>query len=135
MSRGPKPKTIHNSAPGSAPLDRSPLEPTTNLSIEARREFDRLVASISSRGLIGRVDAGHVTMAAILAAELNAILAENDTAANIKTIAQLSSQIRGLRRELGLTTQPSKSLVRPGAFAEPADALAEWRARVARKRG
>ncbi len=91
------------------------------MNLAARREFKRLVTAVSSKGLAGRVDAGHLTLCAILTAELAAVLEEGEAAKNIKVVSQLTTQIRGLKREMGLTLIPSRSALRASVVPDQQD--------------
>jgi hypothetical protein len=120
---GPKQRTAKNTARRQGGFSRAPVEPTAGLTTDGRREFDRLVKSLRDRGTLERNDLGVVTEAARVAAILNKVHARDDIDADIKTIGILTSQLRGLRRELGLTTMPSRSVVtalaKPGKAADP----------------
>jgi phage terminase small subunit len=73
----------------------------------AAAEFQRLVARLDNRGMLERCDPGHITEAArVFEALCNAYTEKNQ-----KTINQMTTQLRGLRRELGLTLHPSRSHV------------------------
>ena len=76
--------------------------------------------SLRDRGTLERNDVGVMTEAARLAALLNELHARNDIDTNLKAIGLLTSQLRGCRRELGLTTMPSRSVVT--AMAKPKQA-------------
>ena len=128
-NRGPKLKRIGNSAPSQSRLDRSPMEPTFKLNLSARREFRRLALAISARGLLGRVDPGHVTLCAKLTAELERILADPVGPETVKLVSVLTSQIRGLKRECSLTSQPSRSAVKVPPGSSAGGAFGEWQAR------
>jgi hypothetical protein len=130
MSRsGPKPRTAKNTS-GRHPglIRRSSEEPTSELSLEALREFQRLLEVLRSMGTLDRVDLGVVTEAARVKDLLDQFyrIPGLPNRATIAAIGLLTSQVRGLRRELGLTTMPSRSLVRvdPGPFEGGDDPVA-----------
>ncbi len=90
------------------------------------------MAALSSKGTIGRADMGILTECARVKAALDEIHDEKNTKGNIKTIGVLTSQRRGLLRELGLTLQPSRSLVRGNPMHdESSDPYARWRETLA----
>jgi hypothetical protein len=110
--RGPKPRTPFNSGPviAGSMEHGEPPEPTSDLSTRAQAELDRLVQTLRDRGTIAAADAGTITEAARLKAALDEVHERPGGAvANIKVVGILTSQLRGLRRELGLTIQPSRA--------------------------
>jgi hypothetical protein len=125
-NRGPKPKTAMNSGSHQAGFIRGPHVPTSDLTPGGHTEFTRLVGMLTSMGTLERVDMGIVTEASRVKAALDEIHAENDTRGNIKVIGILTSQLRGLNRELGLTLHPSRSVVnghRPALSSKWGDKL------------
>jgi hypothetical protein len=121
--RGPKVRTAQNSR--ARPdgefirLDRA-MEPTCELTAAARREFVRLVAVLRSKGSLELVDLAAIADLARMTDLLNRAVKDK----NEKMIPQYQSQVRGLRRELGLTRQPSRVVTRvtPGGM----DARVYW---------
>jgi hypothetical protein len=107
-SRGPKIKTLANSRRGESRLDASPLQPTSKMSFGARREFKRLVQAITARGLVGKVDPGHLTLLAKFTAELDRLMENPIGPENARQITSVASQVRGLRRECQLTLSASR---------------------------
>ncbi len=130
QNRGPKLRTAANTAPGQSKLDRAGFEPTFKLDLAGRREFRRLVAAITARGLVGRVDVGHLTLCAHLSAELERILRDPVGPETIKLVTTLTSQIRGLKREMAITLQPSRNAVKTMPGAGYGGAYGEWKART-----
>ncbi len=116
--RGPKLRSCQEQ-PTRHAGHRSPREPGTDvpLSVNALAEFTRLVQVLADRGTLDRADLGAVTDAARFKDLLDAA---NGTFTNrgetdnkeIAIMCQLQSQLRGLRRELGLTLHPSKVTTR-----------------------
>ena len=124
--RGPKPRTVRNSPPrpsGTVPI--SEIEPTSALNPEALAEFRRLVAVLDNRGTLDRIDLAIVTECA----RIKDLLDQNHKLLSItmdpKTVAivtQLTSQRRGLLREMALTMTPSRSVVKTVARSNADDA-------------
>ena len=113
-SRGPKVKTAQNSRPGSSDfIVHDSLEPTCDLTPQARLEFARLINVLRSKGSLGLVDLGGVSDLARMTDLLSGAIKAGDA----KAVGIYQSHVRGLRRELGLTRQPSRTLVRtvPGS--------------------
>jgi hypothetical protein len=100
-----------NSRPGASSefirLDRE-IAPTCSLNAEARREFDRLIEVLRAKGVLDLVDLAGVSDLARMTDLLNQAVEDGIP----KVIALYQSQVRGLRRELGLTRQPSRSVTR-----------------------
>ena len=108
-SRGKKPKTAKNSTPRLLPTDfRMEIHPASPLVDKQLAEFRRLVDVLFARGTLDLVDVAVITEAARVCARLSKAYDDDDT----KVINQLTTQRRGLLRELGLTLQPSRSLVK-----------------------
>jgi hypothetical protein len=121
--RGPKLQTANN-APGNVKgfIRHESLTPTSALTPEALAEFDRLIAVLDARGTLDRVDLAVVTNAARVKALLDraeADVKDNLDPIRLKAMTTLLAQHRGLLRELGLTLQPSRSLIRTNAQAGP----------------
>jgi hypothetical protein len=69
-------------------------------------------------------------MAAHLTAELERVLEDPVGPETVKLVSILTSQIRGLKREMSLTTQPSRSAVKgtpSSGYSSPA--FAAWKTR------
>jgi hypothetical protein len=111
MSHGPKPKTAKNSR--SKPQAHGSVEPTSKLAAVALKEFQRLAAQLDLRGTLDRVDASVLTECARIKEMLDVAFTLNDD----KMIGKLMLHRRGLLRELGLTLQPSRSVVKTTAKA------------------
>jgi phage terminase small subunit len=109
MNRGPKPKTAKNKpSKPTGPSLAGPPVPTCTLTPIAQTEFERLVLMLDNRNTLERVDVAVITEAARVFARLCKAYDDDDT----KVINQLTTQRRGLLRELGLTLQPSRTLVK-----------------------
>ena len=109
MSRGPKRKTAANrSQTPPRALQPCDVEPSIPLGDHAMAEFVRLVAELDRRGTLERHDVGHITAAARVWGRLYAALELNDE----KIACLLENIYRGYKRELGLTSLPSRSIVR-----------------------
>jgi hypothetical protein len=110
-TRGPKLRTALNSRPGASSefirLDRE-IAPTCELTPTGRREFDRLIAVLRSQGTLELVDMSGISDLARMADLLDQAI----KAGNVKAIGVYQSHVRGLRRELGLTRQPSRTVSR-----------------------
>lgn len=116
MPRGPKTKTARNTSPRHKELIRhETLEPPCDLTEAARAEYDRLIAVLSTKGTMDRVDLGVVAEAARIKDELDiahVVFRAGRNLAGAKLVGLFTSQRRGLLRELGLTTAPNRSVVR-----------------------
>lgn len=124
MSRGPKPQTAQNGPRRiTRRIQHDKLEPTSALGPEATAEFFRLCDVLGNRGSLDRVDLGTVTECARIKVRLDKAYVDDDT----KIIPLLSSQRRGLLRELGLTIKPSTTAVHAIAKSPetPSDPIAD----------
>lgn len=127
MKRGPKVKTAANSRPGSGLIPHGGASAPSDLTGAGQAEYDRLVGVLEAKGTLDRVDLGVVAEAARIkdlldrSYRLAGALPDRDT---IKMIGLLTSQRRGLLRELGLTLIPSRSLVRTNPVPAEEDPLA-----------
>lgn len=124
--RGPKLRTGRNSRPGRQTIRRESLDPPCELSKAARAEYDRLVEVLAAKGTLDRVDLSCVAECARIKSLLD--LAHKGTEESIdwdkaKLVGLLSGQHRGRLRELGLTLQPSRSMVRTNAVPAERDPL------------
>jgi phage terminase small subunit len=123
---GPKPRTAANTANGF--IRRDAVEPPSELSAEARSEFDRLAEVLRQKGTLERVDLAVLAECARVKALLDRAyqhVADDLDPRAMKMIGALTSQRRGLLRELGLTLQPSRSVVKTNAStAQESDPLA-----------
>jgi hypothetical protein len=124
-TRGPKLRSARNARPGSPGLIRhADLTPTSILSPIALAEFQRLVGVLGSKGTLDRTDLSVVTECSRIKALLDGAYEEAKTKCDreqVSAIGQLTSQRRGLLRELGLTLSPSRVHVRPGSGLDPAN--------------
>jgi phage terminase small subunit len=123
--RGPKLAT-GNARPREC-RGRCPASPS-KLAPEAAAEFKRLVRVLRQRGALERVDLAVVAEASRVKALLDDAHEWADVRdhATISVVNTLTAQRRGLLRELGLTLQPSRSLIRTDAVdvdAQDADPL------------
>jgi phage terminase small subunit len=116
---GPKVKNAKNASSSLKGVIRhSRLEPTSELSEAALVEFRRLVCVLLDRGTLERVDLAVLTECARITDLLNRSHKLHDVMIDPKAIgivAGLTAQRRGLLRELGLTLQPSRSVVHTNA--------------------
>ncbi len=108
-NRGPKPKTSKNApavvAKVTGDITWEPVVPLEGSSLD---EFWRLLHQLDRRGTLDRVDMAVITECARVTGRLNQAYKLDET----KIINQLTTQRRGLLRELGLTLQPSRSVVK-----------------------
>jgi hypothetical protein len=108
-ARGRKVSTPENSpSPLVLPGPYAPISPLT---ASGKREFDRLVNLLRRRGVLDRVDVGHITEAARVKEFIDAECAHG-ASMDTKEYARLANLRRGLLRELGLTLQPSRAMYR-----------------------
>jgi hypothetical protein len=127
--RGPKLRTAANAAPGrKGPIRHGARAAPSVLSRAARAEYDRLLRVLDEKGTLDRVDLSCVAECARIKALLD--LAYDGTAEGIdwgkaKLIGLLSGQHRGRLRELGLTLQPSRSVMRTNAVPPADDPIAK----------
>jgi len=125
MKRGPKVRTSRNASDRRQGLiRRETTAPPSDLTDVAKAEYDRLIAVLEAKGTLDRLDLGIVAEAARIKALLDrahadVLLIEPRA---IQVVALLTSQRRGLLRELGLTLQPSRSVVRGNSGAPDGDA-------------
>lgn len=121
--RGPKPGPKIRFTPAPGRID-SPVE----LNADERAEFDRLVELVNGRGLLARIDPAALADLARAQVTLNGLYAAK--ARNVKAIAQMQNVVRGLRRETGISIQPSRVMLRttPG---EATSSRAYWTAKLA----
>jgi hypothetical protein len=120
-ARGPKPRTASNSSRKGL-IRRPGLEAPSRLSIEAQREYERLLAVLDGKGTLDRVDLAVICECARITAVLDAAheaAGGKPDLASVKIIGLLTSQRRGLLRELGLTTMPSRTVVRAKGGQSP----------------
>lgn len=119
MKRGRKPGTVLNgfkSVTGRIRHDK--LEPTSTLNDNAKEEFWRLVSVLDNRGSLERIDLAVVTECARITDLLNRtheMLALGIDPKAVQLVTMLTSQRRGLLRELGMTIKPSNTLVKTTA--------------------
>lgn len=113
--RGPKIRTAENAANSHAGLiRRDSLAAPSDLSAVAQAEYDRLLEVLTRKGTLDRVDLAVVAEAARIKGLLDKAHGMVDILMDpkiIKIVGALTTQRRGLLRELGLTLQPSRSVV------------------------
>jgi hypothetical protein len=117
-TRGPKLRSAKNAGRGrSGLIRRESLSPPSDLTEAAQAEYGRLCDVLESRGTLDRVDLAVLAEAARIKALLDRAHAVVDVSDghSIKVVNLLTTQRRGLLRELGLTLMPSRSLVRTNA--------------------
>jgi phage terminase small subunit len=121
--RGPKPRNAGNSGNPGGAKGPARVDPPSELTPAAEAEFRRLVDVLDARGSLGRVDLAVVAEAARVKALLDRAhdVADVTDPATIKVLNVLTTQRRGLLRELGLTLQPSRSVVRTDARSTDAE--------------
>jgi phage terminase small subunit len=126
--RGKKLSTAKNSLPGSSGrIHRKSIDPPSTLSPEAQIEYQRLCEVLESRGTLDRIDLAVVAECARIKDLLDRVqklCGIGIDSKMISTACQLTSQRRGLLREMGLSIQPSRSVIRsdmqvPGKQSEP----------------
>lgn len=118
-NRGPKPKTQKNSparpavaSTGNRPCAISKLTPA------AGDEFTRLVTDLDNKGMLERADLGVITRAAQYKALEDRAQAELDDPLRaldpdtVRMMASISNKYLACLRALGLTLQPSRSVVK-----------------------
>src|SRR5262245_46287500 len=110
MKRGPKLKTVENSARLGL-IRHDSLDRPCELTAEARSEYDRVLGVIRDKGTLDKVDLAVVAECArvkdLLDRAHKAVGKDLDWPA-VKLVGFLTTQRRGLLRELGLTTQPCR---------------------------
>ncbi len=112
--RGPKIRSAKNSPPTLKGFIRHmEQEPTSPLRGNALAEFQRLVGVLEERGTLERIDLAIPTECARVKGCLDDYYAAQDTwdEKTISIITKLTAQRRGLLREMGLTTIPSRSVI------------------------
>lgn len=136
MKRGPKPRTAKNASQRTAGrIVHAKLEPTSALSVDGLREFQRLVAVLDNRGSLDRVDLAVVTECARVNEQIDQLYATPNlnedgkeipglSKQSIQLITMLTSQRRGLLRELGLTIKPSNTMVK--TVAKSSEPGSKW---------
>jgi phage terminase small subunit len=116
MKRARKVKTARNSRRSTVGFVRhETLEPPCKLTAPARKEYDRLVAVLKAKGTLDRMDLACVAECARVAVLLDAAYGSikgEPTWEQAKLIGLLDGKHRGRLRDLGLTTQPCRSVVR-----------------------
>jgi hypothetical protein len=121
--RGPKPGKPTKTVGQFIRMERA-IAPTYTLTAAARREFDRLVSVLRAKGVLALVDMAAIADLARMADLLNEAVKAGDA----RTIGSYQAHVRGLRRELGLTRQPSRTITRvnPGADAAAGAGYGRW---------
>lgn len=114
--RGSKTRTLLNSRQGpTGSIRHKTFKPPCALSDEGKVEYDRLIDILESVGILERVDLACVANAARVKALLDRAhkdVEDNLDPKKVQLLSMLTSQHRGLLRELGLTSQPSKVVFR-----------------------
>jgi hypothetical protein len=106
--------------PRAIPLDQ--VDPISPLNDNAMMEFRRLVVELDRNGMLARADLGVVTTAA--RAKDRADLMNELPSASQSDIAQAENIYLGRLRALGLTLQPSRSVVTSIAKETSQDSIA-----------
>jgi phage terminase small subunit len=134
MSRGPKPRTAENARLGHKELIRhETLESPCELTEAALAEYRRLVGVLQAKGTLDRVDLCVVAECARVFGLLNHAHADIEgkpTWQQAKLVGLLTTQRRGLLRELGLTTQPCRSVVKANPVGSERDEKNPWEGRL-----
>jgi P27 family predicted phage terminase small subunit len=140
MKRGPKVKTAQNSLESVSGLIRHrELKVPKAFPRAAKAEFRRLIQALTQVGLLDKVDLGVITECARVTGLLHAahkLIADDGmyqvTSNGLKTkhpamdaISILTSQRRGLLRELGLTISPRRAQIKnaESTSQDPLEAL------------
>jgi hypothetical protein len=129
--RGPKIRTADNAREGHPGLiRRDSLDSPSDLSTGAQAEYQRLLDVLRAKGTLERVDIGVIAEAARIKALLDTAHGMIDVLMDpkiMKMVGALTTQRRGLLRELGLTLQPSRSVVRGNPAGSERDSMAsKW---------
>jgi hypothetical protein len=130
--RGRQLKTSRNSAKGTKGfVHHETLDSPRDLNAAAQVEYQRLLKLFQSRGTIDRFDLSQVAQLARVSEKLDR-LNEQSQSGELdyqleKMQHMLTSQYRGLLRDMGVTLMPSRSVVRtvgqPTQNADPIEAL------------
>jgi phage terminase small subunit len=128
-TRGPKLRTAANAGRSKKGLiRRDSFEPPSELNEVAKAEYWRLVEVLRCKGTLDRVDLGAIVEAARVKDVLDrayAIAAKGLDMYAVRFVALLTTQRRGLIKELGLTLQPSRSVVKTNAVPAEEDPMAK----------
>ncbi|MGP0065929.1 MAG: hypothetical protein ACLQGP_20310 [Isosphaeraceae bacterium] len=126
MPRGPKNRTAQNVHRSHAGIIRhKTLDPPCKLSKAAQEEYDRLLGVLQAKGTLDRIDLAVIAECARIKGILDRYHDAIDGSEGVPdsklvaSLGTLTSQRRGLLRELGLSVQPSRSVVRTNPV--PAD--------------
>lgn len=126
--RGQKLRSAENSHPSRPGIVRhETLASPSELSPVAQAEYDRLIGVLTTKGTIDRVDLSTIAECARIKAALDALYKTDPDLAGRWSIARagtLTTQRRGLLRELGLTLLPSRSMVRTNPVPAEEDPIA-----------
>ena len=104
------------------------LESPIKLAADEQREFDRLVEEVRRRGTLARADPQAVADLARMTCLLRRLYDAKPP--DVKQLTATQNCVRGLRRELALSLQPSRVLLRTGP-GEASDARSYWREKMA----
>jgi hypothetical protein len=128
-TRGPKTKTLLNSRKGpSGSIVHGCLDPPCDLTDDAKVEYERLLDVLRSAGTLERVDLLCVANAARVKAlvdKAHKALDDDMDPTRVKLLNLLTTQLRGLMRELALTLQPSRTTFRAKPPAD-GEAASKW---------
>ena len=118
--RGPKLKTAKNTSKSTPGLIRhEAIIPTSTLTPGALHEFQRLCTVLDSRDTLDRIDLSVITECARVADQIDQLYRlldpELPDSKTLKLISILTTHHRGFLREMGLTMQVSRSIVRTNA--------------------
>jgi phage terminase small subunit len=139
MKRGPKVRTAQNAALGHKELIRhETLDAPCELTAGARDEYERLLGVLQTKGTLDRVDLAVVAECARIKSLLDIAHASVEGITEmsgadwpkIKLVGFLTTQRRYLLRELGLTTQPCRSVVRANPVGSERDDKDRWSGRL-----
>src|SRR4051794_12619418 len=135
MSRGPKPKTAQNSRKSRATqiIRRASTDAPSDLTEGAKREYDRLAEVLESMGTLDRVDLAVLAEAGRIKDLLDKAhgqIGKTLDSKSVNLVVNLTAQRRGLLRELGLTSMPSRSAVKVKPQGSERDDKSPWEGRL-----
>jgi hypothetical protein len=122
--RGPKRRTVENSrSTAQGYIRHKALEPVSALEADERAEFDRLIVVLVQRGSISQVELRYVTEAARVGVMLSKVNRRPPIEIEeVRAVAMLTTQLRGLYRDMGLNTLPSRTKIHGSSQNGPASA-------------
>jgi phage terminase small subunit len=135
MSRGPKQKTARNSRKGTVGIiHHESLAPPDSFTADQQTEYKRLVEELRLNGTLDHVDLSSVEECAYLRVALRAARAGikgKPTWEQAKLIGLLGTQHRGRLRELGLTVNPKRPILKSGPAGSKRDeAKSPWASKL-----